>query len=90
MQNNDSWGAFAGLADRYRTAFGGCAGAQIMSILYQELGGMRVTVPTITQIAIMERNASIRARFTGFNLEELALLYGMSERHVRRIVNEQD
>ena len=89
MQKSESWDVLTQLADRFRVHFGENAGAQIMTIIYQELGGLRVTIPTITQIAIQERNRRIRAKFTGYNHETLAASWGLSVRQVRRIVNGQ-
>ena len=55
-----------------------------------ELGqGQRLTVPSIRSVLILRRNEAIRRQFRGFNHKELAILYGLSERQVRRIVNER-
>lgn len=78
---------FVELATRLRSEFGSEAGAVIIKIIYEELGGLRIVVPTISQITIQERNRWIRARFTGFNHGYLAAAWGISERQVRRIVN---
>lgn len=89
MQRNDSWDVMTRLADRFRICFGEHVGARIMGIIFEELGGHRVTIPTIQQIYVRERNRSIRAKFDGCNHETLAASWGLSVRQVRRIVNEQ-
>ena len=86
---NESWDALTQLADRFRVSFGEETGARIMTVLFEELGGLRVTIPTITQVAIQERNRQIRNKFTGRNHESLAASWGLSVRQVRRIVNGQ-
>ncbi len=74
------------LADRYKQEFGLEMGLRIQRILIEELGGLRLTIPDIRELAKEERNERIRAAFTGANHEELALRFGCSVRHVRRIV----
>ncbi len=87
---NDSIHPLAALMQRYQARYGERDAAMIMEMLFTELGGLRVTIPTMQQILLYNRNDRIRKQFTGANHEELALMYGMSERQVRRIVNEQD
>ena len=87
-QTSETWEALTGLADRLRVSFGAETGAAVMRIVYEELGGLRITVPTITQLFVVERNQKIKRQFTGSNHEELAILWGLSVRQVRRIVNE--
>ena len=86
---NESWDALTELADRYRVSFGEETGARIMTILFEVLGGLRVTIPTITQVEIQERNRQIRNKFTGQNYESLAASWGLSVRQVRRIIHGQ-
>ncbi len=88
-QQSETWDALTHLADRFRVSFGQEDGAEIMRILYEELGGLRITVPTVTQLIVEERNRKIRNRFAGNNHEELAIMWGLSVRQVRRIVNDQ-
>ncbi len=59
----------------------------ILRILYEELGGMRLNIPTIKDLEIEERDRRIRLAFNGVNYHELAVRWGLSVRHVRRIVN---
>ncbi len=86
---NESWDALTQLADRYRVAFGEKAGARIMTIMFEVLGGLRVTIPTITQVETEERNRQIRNKFDGRNYEALAESWGLSVRQVRRIIHGQ-
>ena len=44
-------------------------GARIQRILIEELGGLRLTIPDIRELAKEERNERIRAAFTGANHE---------------------
>ncbi len=60
----------------------------IMKIFYEELGGCRISIPTLKDLAIEERDQRIRNRFKGFNHQELADLFGLSVRQIRRIVNQ--
>ena len=85
---SEAWEALTGLADRMRESFGPQTGAAAMRIVYEELGGLRITVPTVTQLLKSERDGRIRRQFTGDNHEELALYWGLSVRQVRRIINE--
>nr|MBC8362606.1 hypothetical protein [Candidatus Desulfatibia profunda] len=57
--------------------------------LFEELGGIRITIPTIKELELEERNRRIRNQFTGHNHNELALRWGMSVRQIRRIVNQR-
>ncbi|NOZ67996.1 MAG: hypothetical protein GXP46_01805 [Deferribacteres bacterium] len=71
-----------------RKKLGEQTGDRIFNAIVVELGqGRRITVPTIRSILIQRRNEYIRKQFRGFNHKELAILYGLSERQVRRIVN---
>jgi Mor family transcriptional regulator len=87
-QTSETWEALTSLADHLRRSFGEETGTAVMRIVYEELGGMRITVPTITQLFVTERNEKIKRQFTGGNHEELAIMWGLSVRQVRRIVNE--
>lgn len=88
-QKSESWDALGGLAARIRASYGDQAN-HIMQIIFEELGGMRLTVPSISQLFVTERNNKIRIQFTGNNHEELAIMWNLSVRQVRRIVNEQE
>jgi len=82
--------AFQNLLRLLREQFGLEAGDEIFNRIVVELGpGRRITVPTIRSVLILRRNEAIRRQFRGFNHKEMAILYGLSERQVRRIVNER-
>lgn len=67
-------------------------GPENLTLVLAALGGKNVYVPTPDgfwgQLVKEVRDTEIRARFKGNNLRELSLEYQMSERHLRRIVNE--
>ncbi len=71
---------------RLATICGSVAPKVIMKILYEELGGRRLIIPTIKDLEVAERDRCIRLAFNGANYHELAIRWGLSERHVRRIV----
>ena len=85
---SETWEALTVLAERLRESFGDQTGAAVMRIVFEELGGLRLTVPTVSQLMSEERNRKIRRQFHGDNHEELAMMWGLSVRHVRRILNE--
>ena len=68
--------------------FGLESGRAIMRVFIEELGGFRITVPTIKDLEREETYRRIRAKFNGANINELAEQYGITPRHTRRIVNE--
>jgi Mor family transcriptional regulator len=65
------------------------AAQRITQALLEELGGQRVMVPTLQTFEQMEINEKICTLFTGANVSELAGRFNISERHIRRIVNNQ-
>lgn len=52
------------------------------------MAGTNFYVPSISARQRQQDHAAIRRKFTGANVQELAKEYGMSARHVRRIVSE--
>ncbi len=62
------------------------SGNDVLRVMYEELGGMRITVPTIRDLEIEARDKRVRLKFRGDNHNELAERFGLSVRHVRRIV----
>lgn len=52
-------------------------------------GGGLVYLPTIKSLAIESRNREIYERFTGCNYKQLAIQYSLSERRVRKIIEQQ-
>ena len=67
--------------------FGLASGKAILQIFFEELGGLRINVPTIVMIERVLRDQRIINNFTGFNYRELSLRFGLSVRQIRRIVN---
>ncbi len=63
------------------------SGNDVLRVMYEELGGMRITVPTIRELEIEARDRRVRLKFRGDNHKQLAEQFGLSVRQVRRIVN---
>jgi len=61
----------------------------VMRLHSQYLGGLRVRFPTFEELDREERNRQIRLRFTGDNHHELAEMFRISVRQVRRILMER-
>lgn len=57
-----------------------------IEIILADLGGLRVWVPTRKALLMEGRNQRIKNRFTGFNVTELAIEYGLTDRQIRRII----
>ena len=57
-------------------------------ILLKECGGTRPYIPSAPSLIRQNRDENIRARFTGSNYQELADLFNLHERHIRRIVHD--
>jgi Mor family transcriptional regulator len=87
MSRNENKEAIEGLFNRLCNDFGQEYGMAIVKTIIEELGGLRVTVPSWKMLYRKERNALIRKRFNGFNHKELGIMFNLSETQVRRIVN---
>lgn len=83
-ENREALKQFIG---RIYREFGRGFGQTIILAFFEELGGMRITVPTIKELAQEDRDRRIRLQFNGVNYVELAARWGLSDRQVRRIVN---
>jgi Mor family transcriptional regulator len=59
------------------------AAQMLVTRLTERLGGQQ---HYITRVHRRERDAKIRARFTGNNLPELSIEFGMTVRHLRRVL----
>lgn len=79
---------FGQIVARLHHEFGICQTLQIVRVLAEEIGGVRVSFPDIQDLNRMERDRRISCEYTGANLEELALRYRLHRRQVRRIVQE--
>ncbi len=53
---------------------------------FEQLGGLRITVPTIRDLIREERDRRICAEFRGDNHSEIAIRHGMTVRQIRRIL----
>lgn len=67
--------------------FGDQQARAVFQVLVEEVGGMRLTVPSLRDLERSERDRRIRKEFTGFNHQELALRFGLSVSQIRRVVN---
>lgn len=65
------------------------SGTLALKGLLDRYGGMEVYLPTSTDIYIAWRNDQIRLNFTGDNYAALASEWGLDERQIRRIINEE-
>ncbi len=63
------------------------AGTEALKSICERHAGTTVYIPLAPEGYIRYRNASIRSEFRGDNYRELALKWGLDERHVRRIVH---
>lgn len=74
---------------RLHHEYGICQTLQIVRVLAEEIGGVRISFPDIQELNRMERDRRIACEFNGANLDELALRYRLHRRQVRRIVRER-
>jgi Mor family transcriptional regulator len=82
--------AFTQLFERWYFQFGPIAAELIIKGLLEELGGLRITVPSIRETEKESRNARIRARYTGSNSRELAEIFGLHRKQILKIVNKKN
>jgi len=61
---------------------------ELVSRYVQRLGGAQVYVKSKRSVEQSKVAAQIRARFTGRNARDLAAEFGLTLRHVRRLVSE--
>ncbi len=88
-QGNHWWegrDAIHAFGKRMIAEYGQSVGAAILQALFEEVGGMRIRVPTITDLQRIQRDDRIRTLFDGRNHQELALRFGLTETHIRRIL----
>ena len=77
-------GLFGCLCDR----IGRSSAEAVMRKFIIELKGLRVSFPDYRDLYREERNRRIRARFTGDNYSELAILFGLNRSMIWRIIND--
>lgn len=73
---------------RMISEYGEPVGKSIARALCEEIGGQRISMPSLATLERLERNRQIRLAFNGRNYRELAIQYGLDERQIRRIVSE--
>lgn len=79
--------AIQGLFRRLCSHFGDSSGQAIIRVIIEELGGMRVTIPSHKDIYREERNRKICNLFNGANHKELAIIFDLTVGQIRKIVN---
>ena len=88
MPKSENREALKELFHRLCTDFGTASGMAIIKTIVEELGGLRVSIPDLSDLAREERDNKIRAKFNGNNYHELAEIYGpLSIRQVRYIID---
>jgi len=58
-----------------------------IKLIINEMGGLRITIPSWKVLQRQDRDLKIRNLFNGKNIQELALRFDLSETQIRRIVN---
>ena len=64
-------------------------GKVVMMRLVKDLGGLRLVFPDYEELYREERNRKIHAAYNGFNIAELAIIWGLRERTIRNILREE-
>lgn len=88
MTRHENGEVIRDLFDRLHREFGRLA-PQIIQVMVESVGGVRLTFPDLQDIYREERDRRIHAEFTGNNHEELAILYRLRIRQIRRILNKK-
>lgn len=89
MSNNHWWegrDVIQSFGSRMVAEYGESTGEAIVRALHEEAGGMRIRVPTISDLERKQRDDRIRLLFNGCNHQELALRFGLTDTHIRRIL----
>jgi Mor family transcriptional regulator len=90
MSNGNHWwegrDAIQAFGNRMVSEYGQATGEAIVRALYEEAGGMRLRVPTLSDLERQQRDDRIRILFNGRNHQELAARFGITDTHVRRIL----
>jgi Mor family transcriptional regulator len=77
--------ALQALFERLCSDLGESSGKIIIKTIIQELGGLRVCFPDFEELYRDDRNRRIRNLFNGRNYNELAIMFGLHVRQIRRI-----
>ena len=56
--------------------------------LTKTFGGDNIYIQKYSEVCKIQRNAEIRSKFTGYNSEELAKEYDLTERYVRQLCSD--
>lgn len=56
--------------------------------LTKVFGGDNIYIQKYSEVTKIERNAEIREKFDGYNADDLAKEYGLTERYIRFICND--
>jgi len=65
-------------------------GSLVLKGLLERYAGLRVYIPSTTDLWRAWRNSRIRAEFTGDNHEPLAIEWGLTVRQIRTILSEEE
>lgn len=76
----------AGLFQRFTLELNQEIGLKVQKMIIEELGGLRVTIPTYEDFFRRERNKAIKKDFNGCNIEELHYKYNLSISQIRRVL----
>lgn len=87
IMQNDNREALHELFSRLHREHGD-KGPDIIKTILEELGGLRLTIPSLKLLYREERNNLIINKFNGVNYKELAILFDLSEEQVRRIIKD--
>jgi len=71
----------------FGTVDGEAMASALVKRIITRMAGTNFYVPSISARQRQQDHAAIRQKFTGANVQQLAKEYGMSARHVRRIVS---
>lgn len=85
----DKNGFLADVEELLNQTLGHPRGTLALRAVCEKWGGETCYIPSQTELFLAVRNEEIRLRFRGDNYGELALIYKITERQVRRIVNGQ-
>ena len=90
MNNNNHWwegrDAIQSFGSRMVAEYGRSTGEAIVRALHEEAGGMRIRVPALSDLVRQQRDDRIRKLFNGANHQELAIRFGLTDTHIRRIL----
>ncbi|MFA5352927.1 MAG: Mor transcription activator family protein [Thermodesulfovibrionales bacterium] len=84
MQENREavWRLFRRLCNE----MGAESGEKVIKLIVEELGGLRVNIPSLHDLYRLERDRKILAMNRGTNHKEIAIIFNISVQQVRRVI----